>query len=197
MSEGLIEREVYMKTNTDRMTRRALAAAAAGIALGAMRLRIWAQAPHMRASAQEPQMAEKPPSPENAKRTSLHRELAFDAAPHRIFHILLDSKEFGAMTGMDAAIDPAAGGAFKTFGGLVEGRNVEIVAYQRLVQAWRPTHWDAGVYSIVRFELKAASAGTALALDHTGFPEGEFDHLDTGWHLRYWEPLKKYLAAHG
>jgi activator of HSP90 ATPase len=196
MSEGLIEREVYMKTNTDRMTRRALAAAAAGIALGAMRLRMWAQAPQMRALAQEPQMEQKPATPENAKRTSLHQELTFDAPPRRIFHILLDPKEFGAMTGMDAAIDPAPGGAFKTFGGLIEGRNVEIIADQRLVQAWRPTHWDAGIYSIVHFELKAAGVGTALVLEHTGFPEGEFDHLDAGWHARYWEPLKKYLAAH-
>jgi activator of HSP90 ATPase len=178
------------------MTRRAFAGAAAAMALGATRLRATAQAPQMRASVQEPQMTEAPAKPENARRTSLHQELAFDAPPRRIFRMLLDGKEFAAMTGMDAAIDPAAGGAFMTFGGLIEGRNVEIISDQRLVQAWRPTHWDAGVYSIVRFELKAAGAGTALALDHTGFPEGEFDHLDTGWHLRYWEPLKKYLAAH-
>jgi activator of HSP90 ATPase len=169
------------------MTRRTFAGAAAGIALGAAELHALMQAP---------QMTEAPAKPENAMRTSLHQELAFDAAPHRVFHILMDSKEFAAMTGMDAIIDPAPGGAFKTFGGLIEGRNVEIIADQRLVQAWRPTHWDAGVYSIVRFELKAAGAGTALVLDHTGFPEGEFDHLDAGWHLRYWEPLKKYLADH-
>jgi len=108
------------------MTRRAFAGAAAGIALGATRLR---------GLAQQPQMAEQPATPANAKRTSLHQELAFDAAPHRVFHILLDSKEFAAMTGMDATIDPAAGGAFKTFGGLVEGRNIEIISDQRLVQA--------------------------------------------------------------
>jgi hypothetical protein len=50
---------------------------------------------------------------------------------------------------------------------------------------------------VVHFELTAASSGTALVLDHTGFPEGEFDHLDPGWYLRYWNPLKKYLAGHG
>jgi hypothetical protein len=22
------------------------------------------------------------------------------------------------------------------------------------------------------------------------------DHLDPGWYMRYWDPLKKYLAAH-
>jgi activator of HSP90 ATPase len=175
-----------MRTKTGQLTRRTFAGAAAGVALGAVRLS---------AMIQNPQMAQEPATPANAKRTSLHQKLAFDAPPGRIFHILLDSKEFGAMTGMDATIDPAPGGAFKTFGGLIEGRNVEIILDQRLVQAWRPTSWDAGVYSIVHFELKAAGAGTALVLDHTGFPEGDFDHLDAGWHMRYWDPMKKYLAA--
>lgn len=172
---------------TNRLTRRAFAGAAAGIALGAIRLR---------GLAQQPKMAEQPATPANAMKTSLHQELAFDAPPHRVFHVLVDSKEFAAMTGLDATIDPAAGGAFKTFGGIIEGRNIEIIPDQRLVQAWRPAYWDAGVYSMVHFELKAAGAGTALVLDHTGFPAGDFDHLDPGWHTRYWNPLKKYLAAH-
>jgi activator of HSP90 ATPase len=135
-------------------------------------------------------------------RTSLHQQIELNAAPERIFHILLDSKEFAAVTGMAATIDPGAGGAFNTFGGLIEGRNIEIIPSSRIVQAWRPTSWDSGVYSIVRFELKASSApntssvGTTLVLDHTGFPEGDFDHLDPGWHMRYWDPMTKYLAAH-
>jgi hypothetical protein len=33
-----------------------------------------------------------------------------------------------------------------------------------------------------------------LILDHTGFPEGDFDHLDAGWYTRYWNPLKKYIS---
>jgi hypothetical protein len=40
-------------------------------------------------------------------------------------------------------------------------------------------------------------AGTVLVLDHTGFPEGDFDHLDPGWYARYWNPLKKFLGARG
>jgi len=80
------------------------------------------------------------------------------------------------------------------FGGLIMGRNVELIANQRIVQAWRPASWEAGVYSIVKFELKEQSAGARIVLDHTGFPEGKFGGLDSGWHERYWEPLKKFLA---
>jgi activator of HSP90 ATPase len=146
------------------------------------------------ATPQQQGMQEKPATGENAKRTALHQEVDLKAGPQRIYEILLDSKQFAAFSGMGAEIDPKAGGAFKTFGVLIEGRNIELLPNQRIVQAWRPTHWDPGDYSIVRFELKPKGSGTLLVLDHYGFPEGDYDHLYEGWPLRYWEPLKKYLG---
>jgi activator of HSP90 ATPase len=184
-----------MKNSSFQITRRgALAGATAAIALSVSRLRAIAQQPDMQ--AQRPNSDQQPATSANQARTSLHQEIELNAAPERIFHVLLDSKEFAAFTGMAATIDPSAGGAFNTFGGLIEGRNIEIIPSSRIVQAWRPTHWDPGVYSIVHFKLKASTAGATLVLDQTGFPEGEFDHLDPGWHLRYWDPMKKYLATH-
>jgi activator of HSP90 ATPase len=70
------------------------------------------------------------------------------------------------------------------------GRNVEIVPTTRIVQAWRPSHWEPGVYSVVRFALKAHGTGTTVVLDHSGFPEGDYDHLLSGWQAHYWGPLK-------
>jgi activator of HSP90 ATPase len=139
-------------------------------------------------------MAEVPSTGVDAARTSLHQEIDLKAGPQRVYEALLDSKQFAAFTGMPAEINREAGGAFTTFGGLIAGRNIELVTNQRIVQAWRPTHWDPGVYSIVKFELKKKDSQTTLVLDHTGFPEGNFGHLDSGWYERYWEPLKKYLA---
>ena len=143
--------------------------------------------------AQQP-MKEAPGTEANRSRASLHQEVDFKATAQRIYEVLLDSKQFAACTGMSAEIDPKAGGAFTTFGGLIVGRNIELIPNQRIVQAWRPTHWDPGVYSIVKFELKPQGSGTMLVLDHTGFPEGEYDHLLSGWNLHYLEPLKKYLT---
>jgi activator of HSP90 ATPase len=139
-------------------------------------------------------MTETPSTAANHTRTSLHQELDFKAGPQRIYELLSDSKQFAAFTGMPAEIDPKAGGAFSTFGGMIVGRNIEMVPTQRIVQAWRPASWGQGIYSIVKFELKPQDSETAVILDHTGFPEGDFDHLDPGWHVRYWEPLKKFLA---
>jgi uncharacterized protein YndB with AHSA1/START domain len=143
---------------------------------------------------QQQSMKETPSTAANQTRTSLHQEIDLKGSPQRVYEILLDAKQFTAFTGMPAEIDPRAGGAFSTFGGLIVGRNVELIPNARIIQAWRPTHWNPGVYSIVHFELKPQGGETLLVLDHTGFPEGEFDHLTDGWRSHYWEPLTKYLV---
>jgi len=147
-----------------------------------------------RAASPQQKPAEGQSTEAEALLTHLHQEVDFTAVPHRIYEALLDAKQFGALTGMPAQINREPGGAFSTFGGLIEGRNVELIADKRIVQAWRPASWDAGVYSVVKFELVAREAQTRLVLDHTGFPEGSFRHLNSGWYARYWEPLKKFLA---
>jgi activator of HSP90 ATPase len=126
--------------------------------------------------------------------TYLHQEVDIKASRQRIYDALLDSKQFAAFTGFPAEINREPGGAFSVFGGLIVGRNIELVPRERIVQVWRPANWETGVYSLVKFELKEWASQTKLILDHTGFPEGSFRHLDSGWYLRYWEPLRKFLA---
>jgi activator of HSP90 ATPase len=139
---------------------------------------------------------EQQPQPTNSgdTRTALHQEVELAASASRIESALLDAKQFAAFSGLAATIDPREGGAFSLFGGLIVGRNIEIVSGQRIVQAWRPTHWDPGVYSVVKFAFKPSGSGTLVVLDHTGFPVGDYDHLSSGWYAHYWEPLKKLPA---
>lgn len=137
---------------------------------------------------------ETPGTATNHARTSLHQEVNFKATPQRIYNAFLDSKQFASITGMPAEIYPQAGSAFSMFGGMIVGRNIELVPAQRIVQAWRPNHWDAGLYSLVRFELKPRGTETTIVLDHSSFPEGEFDSLSAGWKSHYWDPLKKFFA---
>jgi len=147
-----------------------------------------------RAQAASAATEPKPASSANKARTSIHYDLDFKASPERIYQALLDQKQFAAFSGLPAVMDPTPGGAFSMFGGQIVGRNIELISNLRIVQAWRPAHWDAGQYSLVRFELKPRGAEASLAFDHTGFPAGEYDSLDRGWHSHYWEPLKKYFG---
>jgi activator of HSP90 ATPase len=180
---------VVVRTSTRRQVISGVAVAFGALAAGSV---VLGKTPPQDMKSQD--MKEAPSTAANAARTSLHQEVDFKASPQRIYEILLDAKQFAAFTGMTAEIDPKAGGAFSTFNGMIEGRNIELVPAQRIVQAWRPTHWDAGIYSIVKFELKARGSGVTVVLDHSSFPAGDFDHLDPGWKLRYWDPLKKYLG---
>jgi activator of HSP90 ATPase len=145
------------------------------------------------AVSQETGVKEIPPTA-NRSRTSLHQEVDLNAVPRKIYEVLLDSKQFSACTGRPAEIDPNVGGAFTMFGGLIVGRNIELVPAQRIVQAWRPTHWAPGVYSLVKFELNPKGSTTKVVLDHTGFPEGDYDSLSDGWKSHYWNPLTKFFV---
>jgi activator of HSP90 ATPase len=126
---------------------------------------------------------------------NIHQENEFAASPERIYGIFMDSRKFGVMTGLPAEIGTDAGSAFSMFGGIIIGRNIELVPAVRIVQAWKPNYWPPGVYSLVKFELVADGAKTKIMLDHTGFPDGTYDGLNSGWPKRYWDPLEKYLAA--
>lgn len=147
-----------------------------------------------RARVQQPSMAEKPATTEHKTLTAIHYEIDFKPSPLRLYEALLDQKQFAAFSGMPATIDPTAGGAFSQFGGMITGRNIELVPNQRIVQAWRSPSFGPGIYSIVHFEFKPRAAEATLIFDHTGFPAGHYDSLDSGWHEHYWEPLRKFLA---
>jgi activator of HSP90 ATPase len=131
---------------------------------------------------------------------AIHQEVVFDATAARVYQSLTDAKQFSAMTKFSmvpkappAQIASAVGGEFALFDGHILGRHVELVPSRRIVQAWRTADWPDGVYSIARFELRPQGAKTTIVFDHTGFPTGQGRHLAEGWHMNYWEPLKKYL----
>ena len=138
---------------------------------------------------------------------SIHQQTVIKASSERVYRALTDAGQFNEITKISAAaepgidldkvpteISPEVGGAFTLFGGIIVGRHVELVLNRRIVQAWRESNWDPGVYSLVRFELKAQGAATEIAFDHTGFPKGAAEHLAKGWKIHYWEPLAKYLS---
>ncbi len=138
---------------------------------------------------------------------AIHQEPVIKASRKRVYEALTDAAQFHRVTllgvamssGMVKNVKPTeisreAGGAFQLFGGFIVGRQIELVPDTRVVQAWREVSWDAGMYSLVRFELSDSGADTAIRFDHTGFPKGAADHLAIGWKGNYWEPLEKFLS---
>jgi activator of HSP90 ATPase len=127
--------------------------------------------------------------------STIHQEVVFPASPSRIYEVLLDANQFSALSGgAPTEISAEAGGTFSCFGGMISGRNIELVPNERIVQAWRAKLWENGVYSIARFELRQEGSETRMIFDHAGFPPEQQEHLEGGWHTNYWEPLRKHLV---
>lgn len=166
-----------------------VAIAFGGLALGSAQA--WAQGPEEISHSAE----------------SIHMEPVINASRKRVYEVLTSAKQFNEMTKLitdmgnainleksPTVINAEAGGAFSLFGGIIMGRNVELVPEARVVQAWRVAYWPKGVYSIARFELVEQGAATKIVFDHTGFPKGDAESLASGWKAHYWEPLAKFLA---
>jgi activator of HSP90 ATPase len=140
---------------------------------------------------------------------AIHQEVSFSTTAAQIYAALTIAEQFDKVVQLSAAkhmagmslgstptqIDARPGGAFALYGGYVTGFNLELVPDTRLVQAWRAGSWAPGIYSIARFVLSQRDARTMLVFDHTGFPNEAAQHLATGWHINYWEPLAKALLA--
>ena len=138
---------------------------------------------------------------------SIHLEPVFNASRQRVYDALTLTQQFDQVVRLSAAVQSGMnlgkapteisrmeGGTFTLFGGHIVGRHVELVANERIVQAWRVVDWPRGVYSMVKFELVEQGRGTQIIFDHTGFPNGQAEHLAEGWKSNYWEPLQKFLG---
>src|ERR1700726_643548 len=104
---------------------------------------------------------------------SIRQEVIFPVSPERVYELLTSSEEFARATGKPAKIEAVEGAAFSIFGGYIQGRQIELVPGQRIVQAWRGSDWDAGVYSFVRFTLTPEGKGARLVVDHDAYPQGK------------------------
>src|SRR5260221_4912741 len=85
---------------------------------------------------------------------AIQQEVVFKASATRVYEALLDAKQFSEFSNAPAEISRDLGGAFSCFGGIISGRNIELLPNRRIVQAWRVAMWPEGLYSIVRFELQ-------------------------------------------
>jgi activator of HSP90 ATPase len=130
---------------------------------------------------------------------SIHQEAVINASPGQIYEYLTSGETFTAATGLPARLSDRAGEAFSLFGGRVEGRQIELVPGERVVQAWRfgsahPDVWEPGVYSIVRFTLRPEGDGTRLVIDHGAIPPEWEDHIEGGYPTFYRDPMMRYFG---
>lgn len=126
---------------------------------------------------------------------NIEQTVTFEASAQDVFDALMNEAKHAAFTGAPATVGQNAGDAFSCHDGCVEGRLIESVAGERIVQAWRASAFPAGVYSLATYRLEALSPErTRLVFTHVGIPETAADMIEMGWHENYWVPLAKFLS---
>ena len=129
---------------------------------------------------------------------SIHQEAVIKASPEQVYEYLTRGEIFAAATGMPARLGDREGEPFSLFDDRLEGRQVELVRGERVVQAWRfgsahPDVWEPGVYSVVRFTLHPEEGGTRFVVDHDGIPPAWEEHIASGYPMFYASPMAAYF----
>jgi activator of HSP90 ATPase len=124
---------------------------------------------------------------------TIRQTVTFKSAPHAVYEVLMDEKKHAAFTGGEARISRKTGGEFSIYDGDIEGKNLELIPDQKIVQSWRYGDWPEGHYSTATFALEPTEKGTRLTFTQTNVPDDKYGDIKQGWKDYYWGPMKKML----
>jgi activator of HSP90 ATPase len=128
---------------------------------------------------------------------AVEQSVTFKATPAELYELFMDSAKHSAATGMPAKISRKIGGKWSAFGGMILGKNIELIPNRMIVQTWRSSEWkkaDPDSILVVRFE-KSARGEAKVELAHVGVPKYDRKGVTKGWVKYYWEPWKEYFKA--
>jgi activator of HSP90 ATPase len=123
----------------------------------------------------------------------IKQTVTFEASPHDIYEMLMDSKKHSSFTGSTAKISRDAGGKFSVWGGDISGENIELLKDKKIVQRWRSKDWPNGHFSKATFELKEEGKKTKLTFTQTDVPDEKYESVKQGWIDFYWNNMKASL----
>jgi activator of HSP90 ATPase len=116
------------------------------------------------------------------------------ATPQQIYEAWLDADDHSEMTGASATCDPKVGGAFTAWEGYIEGTNVALEPFSRIVQRWRTVEFsDDAPDSLLEIVLEPSNGGTIVTINHREIPQGQGDSYKVGWTDHYFVPMDAHF----
>ena len=118
-----------------------------------------------------------------------------EATAKDIYTTWLDSEGHTKMTGGKATVSDKIEKEFTAWDGYIEGKNIVLEPYTRIVQSWRTSQFERHeADSEIEILLKELEGRTELILNHTNVPEtGE--HYIKGWDTHYFQPMIAYFSS--
>jgi uncharacterized protein YndB with AHSA1/START domain len=118
------------------------------------------------------------------------------ASPQEIYDAWLDSAAHSEMTGGEARMSDAIGADVSALNGYITGRNLQLIAGERIVQSWRTTEFaDEHADSVVTVMLEERADGALLTLVHSNVPDDQRSYEEGGWQATYFEPMIAYFGS--
>jgi uncharacterized protein YndB with AHSA1/START domain len=117
------------------------------------------------------------------------------ASPERVYGAWLSSEEHGAIIGASAETAPQVGARFSMWDGYIEGTNLQLEPYHRIVQSWRTSEFPPGSPdSRLEIVLEEVEGRTRITLIHSSIPDGQGEGYQEGWVEHYFEPMKRHFS---
>ena len=126
---------------------------------------------------------------------SLELSIVLPVTAEEIFTAWLDSHIHGLLTGSPAQIDPQIGGVFTAWDGYIQGRTLDLIRNQRIVQSWRTSDFPTEAPdSILEIQIESIPDGARLTLVHKNIPDGQSGEYEQGWLDYYFAPMQAYYS---
>ncbi len=116
------------------------------------------------------------------------------ASAKTIYTTWLSSEGHTHMTGGAATISAKVGDRFTAWDGYIEGTNIALEPYTRILQSWRTSQFEEQESdSQIEILLREVEGQTELTLIHSKVPESG-EHYIKGWDNHYFKPMKDYFS---
>lgn len=118
-----------------------------------------------------------------------------NATAKAIYSDWLSNEGHTKMTGGAATASATIGDRFTAWDGYIEGENLELEPYTRILQSWRTSQFEADeADSQIEILLTEKEGQTELTLIHTQVPESG-EHYIKGWENHYFQPMREYYST--
>ena len=121
-------------------------------------------------------------------------KIRIEATAKDIYTTWLNSEGHTKMTGGEAIVSDEIGDSFTAWDGYIEGRNIKLEPYKRILQSWRTSEFEVNENdSQIEILLVEVNGQTDLTLIHSNIPESG-EHYKKGWDTHYFKPMKAYFS---
>ena len=118
----------------------------------------------------------------------------FPSPPDKLYAAWLDSEGHAEMTGAPADCSAHVDGQFQTWGGYIQGRNLELETGRRILQSWRTTQFtEEDEDSVLEVLFEDEDGGTKLTVHHSNLPAHGMEYYE-GWKEHYFSPMQEHFS---